>query len=651
MSRIDLPTPVGTSLFDRRRVALGLAASPLALAASRGWADTFDLPTPPVFARLDPPTLRPITPRVSAFPLTQVRLLDSPYLDAQRWNIGYMKRLDLDRLLHNFRINAGLPSEAEPLGGWEEPTGELRGHFVGHYLSGCALAFAATGDEEMRRRGDALVTGLAICQARLGDGYLSAFPTEFFDRLAAGKPVWAPFYTLHKIMAGLLDMHDHAGNHQALAVLTGMAGWVDRWTAARDEASMQQILEVEFGGMNDILYRLAAATGDPRWIAAGDRFTKKRVFEPLASRKDMLRGLHMNTHVPQVIGAAIRFEATQDVRFKDVAQFFWETVTEARTYATGGSSNKEHWLTEPNHLGFEWEQGHDHQECCCSYNMLKLGTHLFAWRPQASIMDYYERNLINHRLGMIQPETGLTGYFLSLSPGAWKTHGTDDTTFWCCNGTALEDFSKLASMIYARDDEGAYVNLFIPSTLDWPERGVRLRQETAFPAEANTRLLIEASDGRPWTLRLRVPGWTSEQAVVRVNGAPVVAMAEPGSYLRLTRAWRAGDRIEFEMPMALRLERFADRPAIAAILYGPVVLAQQLPAGTIAASLMVEHGPDLTKAPPPVAPAILPRDILDRLKPIAGSPLRFETTVAGHHVAFEPINQSWNRFAVYSTIA
>ena len=637
-------------VIDRRRAALGLVASPFALAASRSWANQFDIATPPVFAQIAPAPLHPVRPEVTAFPLRQVRLLDSPWLDAQRWNIAYMKRLDIDRLLHNFRINAGLQSSARPLGGWEAPDCELRGHFVGHYLSGAAIAFASTGDEDMRQRGDALVAGLAACQARRKDGYLSAFPTSFFDRLAAGTPVWAPFYTIHKIMAGLLDMHDHAGNRRALSVLEGMAGWVDQWTAARDEPAMQKVLETEFGGMNDVLYRLAVATGNARWLATGDRFTKKRVFEPLAGRKDELRGLHMNTHVPQVIGAAIRFETTQDPRFRDVADFFWETVTESRTYATGGSSNKEHWLTEPNHLGFEWEQGHDHQECCCSYNMMKLSAHLFTWAPRAEIMDYYERNLLNHRLGMIQPDTGLTSYFLSMSPGAWKTHGTEETTFWCCNGTALEDFSRLASMAYTRDDEGAYVNLFMPSTLDWPERGVRLRQETRFPEEASTRLTVEASDGRAWTLRLRVPSWTSDRAALMVNGAPIAAMASPGSYVAVTRRWHVGDRIDFDMPMAPRLERFRDRPQTAALLYGPVVLAQQLPTGAIPAALMIDHGPDIDKAPPPVPPVPLPADIVERLQPVSGSPLHFDATIGERRIAFKPVNQSWERYAAYSTI-
>lgn len=636
--------------MQRRESVRLLAASPLALLASRAWADTFDYPTPPLFRSIGPAALHPVAARAALFPLAQVQLLDGPFLDAQRWNIGYMRRLDTDRLLHTFRLNAGLPTTARPLGGWEAPDCELRGHFGGHYMSGCAIAYSATGDEDMRARGTRMVAGLAECQKKLGQGgYVSAFPEIFFDRLAAGKQVWAPFYTLHKIMAGLLDMHSLAGSDQALTVLVGMANWTDGWTAARDETAMQQVLETEFGGMNDILYRLADVTGNAHWIVVGDRFTKKRVFEPLANRKDMLRGLHMNTHVPQVIGASTRFALTGDRRFQDVADFFWETVSEARTYATGGSSNNEHWLTEPNLLGTEAAQGDHHQECCCSYNMMKLGAQRYLQQPKATLIDYHERNLFNHRLGMIQPQTGLTGYFLSLSPGAWKTHGTDETTFWCCNGTALEDFSKLASMIYAHDADGLYVNLFIPSTLDWKERGVRLRQETRFPYEPRTRLTVLAAD-RPFTMRLRIPGWTDERARVLVNGRRIEASVAPGSYLLLHRGWRAGDVVEIDMPMPMRLERYDDRRNEAALLIGPIVLAQQLPTGDIPTALLTEQGPDLAKSPPPVGAATLPVDIAERLRPTGTASLHFVADVDGRKIMFKPIHESWERFAVYNLL-
>ena len=642
-------------MFDtpvtRRRFARWLAASPVALGwAARGSAAWNNVATPPVFATIAPAAIKPVPTAVQLYAPNEVVLLGGPYAQAQAANIAYLKRLDPDRLLHVFRLNAGLQSSARPFGGWEDPTCELRGHFVGHYLSGCALAFAATGDAELRRRGDRVVAGLAECQRKIDrNGYLSAFPTSYFDRLAVGADVWAPFYTLHKIMAGLLDMHELAGSGEALTVVTGMARWTDAWTAARAEQDMQKVLEVEFGGMNDALYRLAVTTGDAHWIAVGDRFTKKRVFEPLAASHDALRGLHMNTHVPQVIGADRRFALTGDNRFGDVSDFFWETVTGARTYATGGSSNNEHWCTDPHHLAAEWENGHDHQESCCSYNMLKLGTQRFLRRPSAAIADYYERILINQRLSTIQPDTGLTAYFLSLTPGAWKTWGTDETTFWCCNGSGLEDFATLNRMIYTHDAQGIWVNLFIPSRLNGPD-GIRLVQETAFPNDAGSMIHVEAASGRPWTLRLRIPGWTSEAARVTVNGRPVEAMATPGSYLSITRRWRAGDRIELALPMTTRWEAFEDRPNVAALVHGPVVLAQQLPLGEVPAALMHEHGPAVDKAPPPIAPLALPADLPARLRPVPGKPLRFVADLGARTVELRPLVDSDQRFAVYSEV-
>ena len=638
--------------ITRRRLARWLAASPVALAwAGRGSAEWNNVATEPVFAKLAPASIKPVATSVQLFAPNEVVLLDGPYARVQAANISYLKRLDVDRLLHVFRVNAALPSSARPLGGWEDPTCELRGHFVGHYLSGCALAFAATGDAELKRLGDRVVTGLAECQRKIDkNGYVSAFPTSYFDRLAVGADVWAPFYTLHKILAGLLDMHELAGSNEALAVATGMAGWTDRWTAARAEQDMQKVLEVEFGGMNDALYRLAAIVGDAHWIEVGDRFTKKRVFEPLAGNKDALRGLHMNTHVPQVIGADRRFALTGDHRFCDVSDFFWDTVTGVRTYATGGSSNNEHWCTEPHHLAAEWENGHDHQESCCSYNMLKLGTQRFLRKPSAAIADYYERILINQRLSTIQPDTGLTAYFLSLTPGAWKTWGTEDTTFWCCNGSGLEDFATLNRMIYARDAQGVWVNLFIPSRVNGSD-GLRLRQDTAFPSSPSTTIHVDAASGRLWTLRLRIPGWMSEPARVMVNGRPIEATASPGSYLSITRSWRAGDRVDLSLPMSTRWEAFEDRPNVAALVHGPVVLAQQLPLGTIPATLMHEHGPAVDKAPPPQSALPLPANLVGLLHPVAGKPLHFFANVGGRTVEFRPLTDSDQRFAIYSLIA
>jgi hypothetical protein len=591
--------------------------------------------------------------KLEPFALSEVQLDPGPLQQARDWNRGYMMRLPNDRLLHNFRVTAGIKSDAKPLGGWEAPTSELRGHFVGHYLSAGAMLFASTGDAAVKAKGDELVAGIAQCQEKLdSNGYVSAFPTEFFDRLDRRVSVWAPFYTLHKIMAGLLDAHMHAGNGQAREVLVKLAGWVDDWTTSKPEEHMQDILNTEYGGMNEVLYNLAAVTGNDRWAHTGDRFTKKIFFTPLALRQDHLKGLHCNTHMPQVIGAARRYELSSDARFGDVASFFWETVSKSRMYATGGSGNTESWLTNADHLALEIQASSHHQECCCAYNMMKLTRHLQSWAPDARYMDYYERNLFNHRLGMIQPETGLTGYFLSMSPGAWKTLCTEDETFWCCTGTAVEEFAKLNDTIYFHDDDGVYVNLFVSSRLDWKDQGIRLQQSTSFPESERTILRVHSSPAKAWTLYLRVPGWTSSSNAVRINGRPALLAGSPGSYLAIRRLWKAGDRVEFTVPMRLVAEPLRDDPARQAFLYGPIVLAGQFPRGEIPSDFEHTQGPELGEVPPLKVPDLKARgdEPENWIHPEAGKPLHFRTSGQSEDVALKPLSQSWSRFAVYWTV-
>ena len=665
--------------FSRRRFAKGLAAIPVTLSAASivlTQADGLGAQTPaqtpkkaPTPANADSifhvdeadPFSEPLTfsrnelkQALHAFGLRDVTLANGPLQQAREWNRSYILRLPNDRLLHNFRMNAGILSDATPLGGWEDPKCEVRGHSVGHYLSACALLYAATGEQAVKAKADEIVAGIAGCQVKLNDnGYVSAFSTELFDRLDRLESVWAPYYTLHKIMAGLLDMKTQAGNDQALDVLVKLAGWVDAWTAAKTPDHMQEILQNEFGGMNEVLYNLAAVTGDDRWARTGDRFTKKVFFRPLALRQDQLKGQHMNTHVPEVTGAARRYELTQDYRFADVARFFFETVSEARTYATGGSSNNEHWLVGPNHLATERKISSNHQECCCSYNMMKLARHLYAWSGDPRYIDYYERNLMNHRLGAIEPETGHSVYFLSLAPGAWKTTCSEDHSFWCCTGTALEEFSKLNDTIYAHDDDSLFVNLYFASTVDWRERGVRVRQTTNFPESGRIELAIEKTPAKAWTLRLRIPAWTSSENSVAINGKQLEAAGTPGSYLTLTRLWKAGDRVELTMPMRLAAECLADDCTQQAFLYGPLVLAGQFPRTGLTERLEHEQGPHIQEAPALDVPALKAAgpDPAAWIKPVAGQPLTFRTTGQGSDVTLKPLNQSWERYAVYWTVS
>ena len=603
----------------------------------------------------------PVAPKVEPFPMTQVRLLPGPFLDAAEWNRGYMNRLAADRLLHNFRLNAGLDSKAEPLGGWEvyvAPTpgqprrnseGELRGHFTGHFLSASAQLYASMGDKEAKSKGDYMVAELARCQEKLGaGGYLSAFPTEWFDRLDARRPVWAPFYTIHKIMAGMFDMYQLAGNKQALTVLEGMSNWADEWTRSKSEEHMQDILNTEYGGMNDILYKLAAASGNDRWAAAGDRFTKKRFFNPLALRRDELTGLHVNTHIPQVIGAAQRYEISGDMRFHDVADYFWYEVATARSYVTEGTSNGEGWLAQPRMLASELKRSVATAECCCSYNMLKLTRHLYGWKGDPGYFDYYERALFNHRLGTIQPKTGFTQYYLSLTPGAWKTFNTEDKSFWCCTGSGVEEYSKLNDSIYWRDEDGVLVNLFIPSELNWEEKGFRLRQETRFPEQQSTSLTVTAARPASMALKLRVPAWT-RSASVKVNGRAIDVTPTPGSYLTLTRSWKTGDRIEMTLPMRLTVESMPDDPKTQAFLYGPIVLAGDLGSEGLTEQMIVGPNAPRPQRVPLEVPTFKAANAgpSSWIKP-AGAPLSFRTTGQSKDVTLVPLNSIFGaRYSVY----
>lgn len=585
-----------------------------------------------------------VAPKVQPFPMTDVRIHASPFKDAADANRAYMGRLGEDRLVHNFRLNAGLPSSAAPLGGWEQygagRPSELRGHFTGHYLSACALGYASTGDAALKAKGDQMVADLALCQAKLSGGYLSAFPTEWFDRLDARKPVWAPFYTYHKIMAGMLDMHTLAGNKQALEVVQGMAAWTDAYTSPKSEAHIQDILNTEYGGMNEVLYNLAAVTGDDRWARVGDRFTKKIFFNPLSLRRDELRGLHVNTHIPQVIGAARRYELSADMRFHDVADYFWHEVVEARAYVTGGTSNGEGWLAPPRMLAAELKRDVATAECCCAYNMMKLTRHLYTWTGDPRAFDYYERALFNHRLGAIRSDTGATQYYLSLTPGVWKTFNSEDKSFWCCTGTGVEEFSKLNDSIYWHDEGGGiYVNLFIASELNWAGKGLRLRQETRFPDTPSTTLHITLDKPVQLALNLRIPEWLTGGSV-KINGKPIDASASPGSYLTLSRVWKTGDRVEMDLPMQLRVEAMPDDPRTQAVLYGPIVLAGDLGTKGLAKDLII--GPSAPQ-PRKAGPVDIPLLHVSAIRP-GGKPIEFQM----NGVTLMPLNRIFDRrYTVY----
>lgn len=586
--------------------------------------------------------------KVEPFPLEQVRLLDGPFKQAMEINHQWLLSLPSDRLLHTFRLTSGLPTSAEPLGGWERPDCELRGHFAGgHVLSALALGYASTGNDELKAKTNGLVTELAKCQEKNLDGYLSAFPEEEFDRLRDGRQVWAPFYTYHKIMAGLLDTYLYCGNEQALNTAENMGGWVDHWNESISDEHMQRILQTEFGGMNEVLCNLYAVTGRREYLRLASRFEKQMFFDPLADHRDELKGIHANTHIPQVISAARRYELTGEPRYRDIASYFWQEVTTERAYCTGGTSNGEYWRSDPGKLAAEL--GEYTEECCCAYNMLKLTRHTFGWTADPRAMDYYERTLWNHRLGT-QDGQGLKSYFLPLGSGYWKYYNSAWNSFWCCTGTGAEEFSKFADSIYFHDGRGVYVNLLIASELNWPAKGIRLRQDTKFPEDEVTTLTVRAEKPVEVSISVRVPYWATRGGDLKINGESLPVFANPSSYLTVTRLWKDGDRIEVRLPMSLHIDAMPDDPTLQAMMYGPLVLAGRL--GAQGLDQATTH-PGYDTAPhgePVPVPAIASssKDPTGWLEQAKGDPLSFQTVGQQQTLSLVPLYKlSGEHYAVY----
>jgi len=576
----------------------------------------------------------------------QVRLRPGIFQAEMEANRRYLHSLPNDRLLHMFRVTAGIPSSAEPLGGWEDPKCELRGHFAGgHILTACALQYAGAGDDEMKRKGDALVAELARCQKALdAGGYLSAYPTEFYGRLREGKKVWAPFYTCHKILAGHLDMYLHCGNEQALATAERMAAWVESYLKPVGDEQWARMQMIEHGGMNEVLFNLYAVTRKERYLALARRFDHKRFFDPLADHRDELKGLHANTNIPKVIGAARGYELTADARYRGIAEYFWWQVTSQRTYSTGGTSNDEAWRTGPGKLSTEL--GPAAEECCCSYNMMKLTRHIYAWSGDPRALDYYERTLFNTRLGT-QDRDGMKMYYLSLAPGLWKTFGTPYGAFWCCTGTGAEEFAKLGDSIYWHDASTLYVNLFIPSEVHWPEKGITLIQDTNFPEEEGATITVKTKGRSNTPISVRAPVWTGRGFAITINGAPPASAGIGGAGFILQRDWKDGDKIRVKLPMSLHTESLPDDPSIQAAMYGPLALAGRLGAQGLTRDMIYGPlGPDPKKSVP--VPALTAASGAIWAEPVSEEPLSFRTVAQKSEIRLAPLYRIQDeRYSVY----
>lgn len=607
---------------------------------------------------------QPLNGEVKAFSfdLKDVRLLDSPFRQNMERESKWILSLGVDRLLHSFRNTAGVYAGREggymtikKLGGWESLDCELRGHSIGHIMSGLAYLYASTGDERYKIKADSLVAGLAEVQDILIEngqkGYISAYPENLINRNIAGKSVWAPWYTLHKVYAGLIDQYLYCDNKEALDIMKEAASWAYQKLMPLSEEQRAGMLRNEFGGVNEAFYNLYAITGNPEYKKLAEFFYHADVIDPLAEHKADLYFKHANTFIPKVIGEARNYELHNSERSKDIANFFWNTVIDHQTYCTGGNSHKEKFIhsdsISKNLTGYT-------QETCNTNNMLKLTRHLFCWDANAKYADYYERALYNHILGQQDPQSGMVAYFLPMLPGAHKVYSTPENSFWCCVGTGFENHAKYGEAIYYHDNNGLYVNLFIPSELTWKEKGIKIKQETAFPEEGNICLTVTTDKDIKMPVYLRYPSWTSN-VEVKVNGKKMKIKQSPSGYITIDRTWKNGDKIEVHYPMHLYLTETNDNPDKAAIMYGPLVLA-----GTM--------GTEGMKAPAPFSNPELYNDYytydynvpdsmktglkLDKknleqyIKSVSGNPLTFY--VEKENVRLEPIYRIHHqRYVVY----
>lgn len=516
--------------------------------------------------------------KASCFDLKDVRLQNGPFKENMDRESKWLLSLTTEQLLYTFRLYAGIGARTprNVLGGWEAYNVELRGHTTGHVMSGLALMYASTGNNIFKQKGDSLVAGLAEVQKAINrNGYLSAFPENLIDRVIEGKPVWAPWYTLHKIFAGLEDMYLYAGNDQALEIAKRMANWAYQKLSPLSDEQLTVMQKNEFGGVAETFYNLYSITGNVNDLKLAEMFYHHEIFDPLIDGKDELNGKHGNTFVPKITAEARAFELTGNERDKNIAHNFWDIIVNDHTFVTGGNDDREHFF-EPNHQS-EHLTGHT-SETCNVYNMLKLTRHLFTWTADEKYAAFYEQALYNHILGSQDPQTSMVCYFMPLEPGAFKLYSTETNSFWCCVGSGFENHAKYGEGIYYHDGKGVFVNLFIPSTLNWDEKGIKLVQETKFPAEPTTRLTIQCDQVVEMPLYLRYPAWSTKGMSVKVNGKNVKISGTPGSYITLTRKWNNGDRVEITYSMQLQVVPTPDKPEIAAITYGPIVLAG--PSGT-----------------------------------------------------------------------
>ncbi len=518
--------------------------------------------------------------QLQSFPLSSVRLLESPFKAAQETDMKYILSLDADRLLVPYFREAGIESNSKSYTNWEN-TG-LDGHIGGHYLSALSDMYAATGNGQIKERLDYMLNALEKCQQKNGNGYIGGVPGSkaLWEEIANGKidagsfslnKKWVPWYNIHKVYAGLVDAYTLTGNEKAKKMLIQLSDWCLNLTAKLSDDQIQQMLRSEHGGMNEVFADVAAITGDKKYLTLAQKFSHKTILDPLLKNTDALNGIHANTQIPKVIGFMRVAEVAGDKDWANAANFFWNTVVENRTISIGGNSVREHF--NPSTDFSSMLESREGPETCNSYNMLKLSKHLFLADPSSKYMDYYERTTYNHILSSQHPEGGFV-YFTPIRPRHYRVYSEAQHSFWCCVGSGLENHGKYGELIYAHDKQNLYVNLFIPSTLNWKEKGITLTQNTKFPFEEQSSITLTLKKSQKFALKFRYPSWVANGKMkIRVNNKEITLEKDSNSYVSIERKWKTRDVISIILPMHNKTEQLPDKSAWVSFIHGPIVLA------------------------------------------------------------------------------
>lgn len=578
--------------------------------------------------------------KADLFPLDAVSITSGVFNQAAETDFNYIQQLDTDRLLAPYLRESGLKPKAELYPNWEN-TG-LDGHTLGHYLSALSMYFASTKDKKADSLIDYTLSELKRVQTANGNGYIGGIPnsTALWNEIKDGKinagsfslnDRWVPLYNIHKPFAGLKDAWVHAKKLEAKVMLIALTDWFIDVTKNLSDTQVQDMLRSEHGGLNEVFAEVYYITNDIKYLELARRFSERALLDPLAANEDILTGMHANTQIPKFIGFERINQLESDKKYHDAAINFYNNIIQYRSLSIGGNSVREHFNPIDDFSSvLASEQG---PETCNTYNMLKLSKLLFEESAEAEYIDFYERGLYNHILSSQNSNGGFV-YFTPMRPGHYRVYSQPETSFWCCVGSGMENHTKYNELIYAKKDDALYVNLFIPSSVQWKEKNATITQQTNFPEDSKTTLIWTGKWKTRATLMLRYPSWVKNGTLkVTINGKSQNVDAEPGTYIALNQKWKNGDRIEIQLPMHLSLEEIQDNSGYVSVKYGPIVLAaitgEENQDGLFADDSRGGHIANGSFLPINDAPMFLSAEsenILDNIKPILGVPLQFSAS-------------------------